>query len=66
MHNVSQMVTRVAALGLNYKSGDIFLAKIKSKDSRKTKDQVPNQIQDLNKTQAEITLSTIHLLQLRF
>ena len=68
MHNVSQMITRVASLGLNDKSGDDFLAKIKSINSRKTKsnpvllDQLQNQIQDLNKNQAEITLSTIHLL----
>ena len=62
MHNVSQMVTRIASLGLNDKPGDVFLAKIKPKNSRKTKsnhlplDQMPNQIQDLNKDQAEITL----------
>ena len=29
MHNVSQMVTRVASLGLNDKPSDVFLAKIK-------------------------------------
>ena len=62
------MVTRVASLGSNYKSGDVFLAKIKSKESSKTKldplisEQVPNQMKDLNKTEAEVTLSTIHLL----
>ena len=41
---------------------------LKSNESRKAKsdplisEKVPNQIQDLNKTEAEVTLSTIHLL----
>ena len=35
MHNVSQMVTRVASLGLNDKSGVVFLAKSNLKSPRK-------------------------------
>ena len=41
---------------------------LKSNESRKAKsdplisEKVPNQIQDLNKTEAKVTLSTIHLL----
>ena len=70
MHNVSQLVTRVASLGLNDNPTlqNVLLAKIKTKNSKKDQsnslplDQVPNQIQDLNKDQADITLSTLHLL----
>ena len=68
MHNVSQMVARVASLWLNDKPSNVLLAKIKTKNSKKNQsnplplEQVPNQIQDLNKDQAEITLSTLHLL----
>ena len=72
MHNVSQLVTRVASLGLNDNPTpqNVLLAKIKTKNSKKDQsnslplDQVPNQIQDLNKDQADITLSTLHLLHI--
>ena len=75
MHNISEMVTRVASLGLNEnQSSAVFLAKIWPKTPKKFKlnplkykrkksEKIQNQIQYLSQDPAAVTLSTIHLLE---